>query len=157
MEKILKTFDLTVLDLQMIIVWALVFVVLWRSLSRFFVRPYLKLVEAREAATVAARETAAELNKAADELKEEYDRRLSAERARFQQHKQEALDRAKAEADSIVETAERESRHYRDTFRTELKSGLEELKVQSAAQIGAIAALLVEKLRKIPQENLAGK
>lgn len=156
MENFLKTFDLTVIDLQMIIVWTFAFVLLWRLLGKFFIKPYLQLFEAREAATIAARETAAELNRAADELKEQYDRRIATERAKFVQQKQEVLDRSRAEASSIVAAAERESKEYRETFRGELQVNLGELKTAAASQTGSLAALLVEKLRKIPEEAQAG-
>ena len=157
MNEILKMFDLTPLDLKMIAVWAVAFVVLWKLMGRFFILPYMRLVEAREAATIAARETAVELTRSADELQLEYDRRISSERGRFLQQKQESLDRVKAEADSILESAERDSRQYRDAFRGELQRELQDLKSAAASQTGSVAAMLVEKLKKIPQEASPGK
>ena len=54
MEEILKQFDLSLTDSWMTLVGAVFFVVLWRFLAKALFEPFLRLTEAREAATTGA-------------------------------------------------------------------------------------------------------
>jgi F0F1-type ATP synthase membrane subunit b/b' len=156
MEAFLKNFDLVPLDVLMALVDALLFVVLWKLLQRTLFDPYLKLIEAREAATVKAEEQAASLTEKSDILSLEYERQLTEVRVAALKEKLKALDQAKAQASKVIEQAETKAQEHIRSVRLEIDKEVRDLKSSAEAEVQSIAALLAERVQKVASSPATG-
>lgn len=149
MEDILRNFDLVPFDLVMIGVGAVLFVTLWQALQAVLFKPYLSLVEAREAAT-SGTETRARLDeeKAASLLRD-YEEKLTGERIAALRVKLDSVSKAKAEAARLVERAEGEARMRLEKTRQEISREAMELQRSSLLQVEAIADLIVQRVKDL--------
>ena len=147
MESLLKNFDLVPFDVAMIMVSAVLFVVLWKTLGQFLFAPYLELVEAREAATVGAEDTAKADRERAQVITEQYEEQLMATRVAAMEKKLAALTKAKAEAAGIVEKSEDASQELLRSVRWEMAKKLDELRGQAFGDIDKLADMIVERVK----------
>jgi len=148
MKDFLKTFDLTQTDAIMILVWLVLFVVIWKLLSRSFFLPYLKLIEAREQATSGANDRAQEKNRKADELQKEYEKRIFEEKVKVLNQRTQALSAARAAAQTTIEAAEKEAQNFTMKFRDELKSKMSAVERNIPTEAQSLAELLIGKVKK---------
>ncbi len=147
MAELLKTFDLTPLDAQMILVWAVAFVILWQILARVLFGPYLKLVETRDAQTTGAEDNAKSLTAKADELMLKYEDRITQARIAGMKEKNETLSKARTEAQAITEQADAKAQEKIQKSREELNARLATLKSELERDCESMAASITEKLR----------
>ena len=148
MKEFLKTFDLTQTDAIMIVVWLFAFVVIWKLLAQYFFLPYLKLIEAREAASSGANDLAQEKNKKADQLQKDYEKRLLEEKVKVLNVRTQQLTAAKREAQTILESAEKEAQAFTAKSRDELKTRMASVTRNVPTEAEALANLLIDKIRK---------
>jgi F-type H+-transporting ATPase subunit b len=149
MEAFLKNFDLVPQDLRMILLGAVLFVVLWKLLQAVLFAPYIKLLEAREAASTGAQATAQRNNADAQETLAKYNEELTAARVAFMGARNEAIERAREQADQIVGKAEHEVRQTIEAAHKEVSRDLEavaEVVQREAEQLGNTMANQAQSL-----------
>lgn len=146
MESLLKLFSLTPQDVQMIPVGALFFVVLWWLLARVVFKPYLALIEAREAATTGAVDTSREILARAAEIRASCGQRLGAERLDAVKRKLVAIGEAKKNATAVTEEAERQAQATLKQGRVEIARDIEAVRSESMRDADALADMIVEKV-----------
>lgn len=147
MESFLKNFDLVPLDLAMILVCALLFVCLWRALGAVLFNPYIRLIEARERATIGATEGANSDRQKAENLMQQYEQQLMNARIAAVQAKLAVVDNAKAQAGQIIEKAEAKAQEEVRSVRWELASQKDSIKSKSLAQVQALADVILTRVR----------
>ena len=147
MESLLKNFDLVPFDVVMIVVSAVLFVVLWKTLGQVLFAPYLQLVEAREAATVGAEDTAKANHERAEALTAQYEEQLMAARVAAMEKKLSALAKAKAEAAAVVEKSEGAGQELLRSVRWEMAKKLDELRGQAFGETDKLADMIVERVK----------
>ena len=134
MSEILEQLELN----QSFFYQIIVFAVLFFFLSRFYFAPFMKLFEVRHKKTVEDREAAERLMQQAQDLFDEYSRRLTEERAtarkeyeqvvsRAQKEENEMLSRARDEAKKITQDAIESVTRQREALRTQLEADIEGL------------------------------
>lgn len=146
MDEILKTFELTQTDAVMIVVWALIFLVITKLLNKFFFAPYLALLEAREAATKGASDSAREITAEAERLNKEYEQSIFEERVKVMNVRNESLSAARAQSTQIIEKAEKEAQASTSTFRHELNQKIALLSQRSPQEAANLAEELVRRV-----------
>jgi F0F1-type ATP synthase membrane subunit b/b' len=146
--SILKNFDLVPFDVLMIAIWAVLFVLLWQVLGRFFFAPFLALTEAREAATTGAESGALEVRSRAEETRQEYDRKIVDARVHALKQKMELVQAAKDLAAKILDKAEAESQEILRAERWEIAQKVDSLRLEAFREADQMASLLVEKLKR---------
>jgi F0F1-type ATP synthase membrane subunit b/b' len=105
-EQILKSFSLTPTDVMIIPIAALLFVVLWKTLESVLFLPFLKLLEAREQATIGNEAQAvADLNQV-EELQRSYEQQLQEIRIRALEQKYRSLESTKQEVEKLAASEE---------------------------------------------------
>jgi len=156
MESVLKLFALTVQDVQMIPWGALFFVVLWQALSRILFKPYLALIEAREAATSGAVETSRDKLAKAAELRSAYAERLNGARVDAMKGKIEKVAAAKKEGAQVVEKAELAAQDALKQGRADIARDARTLKDQSLRDADALAEMIIEKIKTGAGSNRPG-
>ncbi|MBN8548543.1 MAG: hypothetical protein J0M12_04430 [Deltaproteobacteria bacterium] len=147
MESILKNFDLVPFDVVMIVVSAVLFVILWKTLGQALFAPYMSLLEAREAATVGAEDTAKSDLERAEALTAQYEEQLMAARVAAMEKKLAAINKAKAEASGIVEKSEGAAQELLRSVRWEMAKKLDELRGQAFGDTDKLADMIVERVK----------
>jgi F0F1-type ATP synthase membrane subunit b/b' len=147
MDAILKTLDLTRLDLQMIAVCCLLFVVLWTLMERLVFRPYLAFLEKREASTSGAQGIAQDKSSKADELLTEYNRRLTDARVAAMKKKLDAIELAKKDAAGQIKSAEDRAKVATDRNRAELQSRAQDMRAAALKDADAMVEMVMSKVK----------
>lgn len=150
MEEALKVFDLTMIDAYMIGVVSILFVFFWRAMERVLFKPYLKLIEAREKATVGAEEEATAAYTQAEVGEREYDAKILEARRSAMEKKLAVLAKAKIEADKIAHDATAESEKILAAARGEIRAEADTARTQLNDQAQSLANDLVAKLKQPP-------
>ena len=147
-EALLKFFDLTREDAQMIVFGAIFFIILWKLLDRAVFTPFLALYTAREAATDGAGDIAASINEEADQAMAQYEERIGA--ARGQAVKQKALEvnQAKEEANRILADATRQANAEMQRVRAELVVKMKSVREVALNQSENLVSSIVDKLKR---------
>ncbi len=146
MEDVLKQFDLSSLDALMIVVGAFLFVTLWQLAARYLFGPYLKLVEAREAATSGAVDTIRNKKNQIESARVSYERVVTEGRVAAMKEKLAAVSAAKKEAAQITEKAEKEAHEALKQGRTALQGELDALRQESLKHVDSLAQGIVSKI-----------
>lgn len=151
MDEILKLFTLKIVDAQMIIVSALLFVIFWRLFARVFFNPYLRLVEEREGRTSGAMHKADDDLKNAIELEAVYSERIDAARVQGMKLKLQLLEEAKKESARIIEIAQQEADVIKGRGKEALKDTTEKL-LESFPQ--EVDKLSTDIIRQVTSDNI---
>jgi len=146
MEKIINAFDLTLLDGQMILVCAVLFVIFINLAKRTLFGPLLDLIDAREAATDGAETEALAIHKKAADLNHDYERQLVAARVAAVTAKLEVVARAKDRAAQIIGQAEQAAQVELTAAQNSLESLRAKLQADSAQDADAMAQAIVQKI-----------
>ena len=154
MTELLKTFDLNLEDLKMIFVWAVCFVAIWQLLARTLFGPYIKLAEEREAVTTGAEINAKEQNKLADELTAQFEDRMTVARVNAMKIKLAALNKARTEAQGIIEKAESGAQDKLKTNRDQLKVRLDAMRKDLERECDNMVAMITEKVKGGSRPNI---
>lgn len=156
MEGLLKTFDLEILDAQMILVCVVLFVIFWKTLARVLINPMIRLSEARQNATSGAEHNAVEIAQQAEALAAEYEKKLSAARGQAIQERLDAIKEANIKAEGIVKAAEQEAQQLTEKSRAGLKATLTEVEARLMRDADSMVDSIVQKL-KAPREAGSGR
>ena len=152
MDEILKLFTLKMVDAQMIIVSALLFVIFWRLFARVFFNPYLRLVEEREGRTSGAMHKAEGDLKNAVELEAVYSERIDSARVQGMKLKLQLLEEAKKESSRIIEIAQQEADVIKGRGKEALKDATEKL-LESFPQ--EVDKLSTDIIRQVTSDTIA--
>lgn len=152
-DDVLKLLDLTPLDLQMIPLGALLFVLVWRGLTRYFLTPYLRLLEAREQSIHGAQDAAVAIEEQARAVRIQYETQLLNVRSAAMQAKNERLAVAKKEAQQIVDQAQAGAQERLKTLRAEIAQRITALRNQSESEAEMLANSVVERVLSISQQH----
>lgn len=150
MEGVLKIFDMTPVDLYMILVVGVGFIILWQILSAVLFNPFLELTAAREQATIGVEEEA-QLNYVKAEVgSREYEAKVSEARKIAYQKKIALIDEAKKKSDDILNAAKEEAANITAQAKASLANEAEGSRKQVMSQVEALAADMVAKLKTAP-------
>ena len=153
MEALLKTFDLGPLDVPMIAVGGVLFFCLYLAMKNSVWIPFLKLIEAREAAIEGAKVSAAADLKAVAELQRVVEEKIHEVRILANVEKQRQIETAKRQVSTIVADAEAEAGKIIDTDRAEIARQISELKSEIEARTDELVSTVVEKLKSTGGEE----
>ncbi|MBX7136394.1 MAG: ATP synthase F0 subunit B [Oligoflexia bacterium] len=153
MEEILKAFDLNTTDATMILVWMVFFFGIWKLLAKTLIGPFVKLVEAREAATSGALERAAKISSDAEKFEENYRNRIATAKAKISQENMTLLIQARKEGAEQLEKAEKEIQQQTQARRRELGEKMLRIKQEINTEVDVIARQLVSKVSGSPNLN----
>lgn len=143
----LKIFDLEPNDLPMIALGAVMVLVLINLLKGSLFKPYLALIEAREAATSGAQNAAEATLKEARAKNDEYSSKLMSGRVAAMQKKLARVSEARAQAAKVVESAESEAQEIVRKVRWDLGQQVDSLRATSFKEAEAMAATISAKLQ----------
>ena len=146
MTDILKIFDLTPSDAQMILAWAIFFFVLWRVLSALCWQPLLKLLEAREAATTGAVAKLHELQQEAEDLSRSFENEILKARIEAAKAKSAMVLEAKAKAQSLLSAAEQQASSSIKNAAEQSHREAQRVEKELEAQISALSDQALAKL-----------
>ena len=143
----LKIFDLVPGDLPMIGLGALMVLVLIGLLNNSLFKPYLSLLEAREAATAGAEHAAEATLKEARAKNEEYGAKLMAARVAAMQKKLARVSDARTQAAKLVESAEADGQEIVRKVRWDLAQQVDSLRSSTFKDADAMAVSIASKLQ----------
>lgn len=129
----------------MIPVVGVLFILLWRALDKNLFGPYLKLLEAREAATEGAHDEAHQAESKAAASIQDYQERMSEARRAGAEKKLTLVNQAKAEADRIIAEAEAGAQEYIEKIRAEISQNIEGIRKEVMADAEGLAEELCNK------------
>lgn len=147
LESVFKTFQLTAQDAHMIYWGAVGFTSIWVMLDLVFFGPYLKLLEARDAATEGASEAATQLELEAGRLSDQYEAQIMTARRAALDTKSKEIGRAKAEANRLVEEAQTQARAALTKARIDRADELKRLLNDSSKNVEELSKLVAVQLR----------
>ena len=133
-------------DLVMIVVGAILFVALVIALNAVLFKPFLQLLEAREAATSGAVAGALSIVDQTKRLRAQYDEHVQQARVRAMQQKNETLLLAKAEAAKIVEKADLESQELVRNARWANAQKAEKVRAEIKTHVDTLAQTLITRI-----------
>lgn len=155
-EQILKSFSLVPTDVVMIPIAALLFVALWKTLERSLFLPYLKLIEAREQATVGNEAQAlADLNKA-EELQRSYEQQLQEIRIRSLEQKYKTLESTKQELEKLTTSEEASLLASSNRLRSDLETASKSARAALVSDAQELADQIVSKVLNGPTSLSSG-
>lgn len=152
MEGVLKTFDLTPFDIQMILVCVVLFVIFMKVMERVFAKPLLALSERREAATTGAHDHAHVLEEQAHTLLNQYEDAVSQARVEAMKERIAVVDKAKRDAASIVHSAEQQAAAEMNRAKQELAGKLDSLRERVMNDAEGLAQSIVQTL-SVPRKQ----
>lgn len=148
-STVFKTFDLTISDVRMILLFTLVFPIILKSLQNSIFKPFLRLIEAREAATLGAAQMIQDLRQQHEDLRQQLESKLAATRLTALQKKGERLKETRQQASQKVLAAENSAKATVSAEREKIKLEFQTLQEGLVAQNSSLAEALVEKIRKV--------
>jgi len=157
MDTLLKFLSLDPRDALMIPVGTVLFFLLWKTLERKLFRPFLALIEAREAATSGAVETAQAKRVEAQEKSASYDRQLTEARISAMRGKLSALSAAKTEAAKIVEQAEGQAQQVLSEGRAAVTRDVQSLRAETLGSVDSLSQMIVERITQAGQGSKAAE
>lgn len=143
----LKIFDLETADLPMIGLGALMVLLLINLLKGSLFKPYLSLLEAREAATGGAEHAAEATLKEARAKNEEYGAKLMAARVAAMQKKLAQVSEARVQGAKIIESAEADGQEIVRKVRWDLAQQVDSLRASTFKDADVMAASIATKLQ----------
>ena len=145
-EKILQMLDLTPLDVQMILIGAVLFFIFLKLLERSLFVPYMTLVDARESSTVGATEEALKTTSQAETLRAKYEEQSGLARRQAMQEKAEKVEKAKKGADAILHEAEGRAEEIVRAAKLEAAKYIESNSQSVQGQATELSELLVARI-----------
>ena len=150
MEGILKIFDITPIDLNMIIAVGVLFVILWQVLDKSLFAPYLNLIDAREQATIGVEEEAQKAYVKAEVGSRDYEAKVAEARKNAMQKKLVAMDDAKKRAEAILNTAKEQAAQITAESKAKVWADAESSRREALSQAEGLAVDMVAKLKVAP-------
>ena len=143
---LLETFDLLPLDPWMILASALLFMCFWKILERFFVRPYIELIEHRESKTSRADELASDKMGQAKQIEAEVESQLHNVRVEAVAKKAEVTRTAEERAAKLIRATEKNAAQEIKDARHALDTEIDSLRKQVLAQAEEMAEAIVDRI-----------
>lgn len=140
-------FDLSLIDIPMIFLGALLFLIVWQALERTLFRPYLKLIQVREAATIGADSEAQSIRDEAREKNEAYEQAINIARIEAVKGRLSKVGSAQKSADALIESAARAAQGELQKSREELNATIAAAKSDAGKEVESMAALIIEKVK----------
>ncbi len=150
MESVLKIFDMTPIDLYMILVVGALFIFLWKTLDSVLFAPYLKLIAAREQATIGVEEEAQKAYVKAEVGIKDYEAKVAETRRAAIAKKLVVIEEAKKKADTIINSAKEEAAKMTSDAKSKLWNEAESSRRLVLSQADSLAAEMVAKLKVAP-------
>lgn len=157
MEWFLKTFDLSLRDLYVIPLGAVLFWLLISILRKHVFEPFLALLEAREAASTGAAADASAMIADAAEINSDTDAKLTEARVDIMKNRLTEISKAKSDADSKIRSAEQAAQRMLKEGRQKLESQRGQLQARLSADAEAMASSIVTKVlseQSAPQRQI---
>lgn len=146
-----KNLELTAMDVKMIPVGGLLFFIFWKAMEAKVFIPYLKLFEAREAATVGSVGIANEIESEARSLQEQYKQGIFNARKDAVQQKLEKLEIVKKDNTAVLTEAETKASQISDNARKELEAKMAELSNSLNQKVENLSEEVVNKIKAKPR------
>lgn len=153
MEAILKTFDLTLLDAQMIGVCIVLFVIYWKGMEACLARPFMTLAERREAATSGSVAEAGSLGAQAEKLEAEVEAALTEARIQAMRERLGEVGAAKKRAAQTIHDAEAAAQQTAKNARAEIEQRLGEIRARVMSDADQMAQTISDRLKSPRKEN----
>ena len=145
-NAVLKLFDITIDDVQMIVVGTVFIYALYFAMRSALFKPLLRHVEEREGVTAGALHTAAQMRQKAQALRERYDEGMLQARVAANNERQTAVAKAKATASTMVAEAEAKAAAELQAGRQSIDSALQQAYAKAEGEAQALAETLTSKV-----------
>lgn len=146
MEEILKIFDLSVRDAQMIVVGTIAFFLFWRLMHTLVIQPFIKLYEERESLTSGAAASSKEIVEEAARINSEVDTALNQSRAQALSRKVLAITEANKKAAGLVTDAEKDGMSALQLAREQRKASADEVRKKLLEGAEGLASELADSI-----------
>lgn len=123
-----------------------IFTVLFFLISKVYFKPFLKLIETRHKKTVEDREAAERLMEQAQARFDEYQRRLTEERAAARKEFEEVLNQAKKEENALLSHAREEAKKITQEAAESAAAQRDKLRRELEVDVESIAHNISERL-----------
>ena len=110
------------------------------------IRPFLEVVEEREAGIGGSREDAEEMEREADQLEDEYEEKMQKARREAQEVHQGLRDQGLQEQKEMVEEVREELRQKIEAERDSIQEKVEEARSEMESRAEDLASTMVEKI-----------
>ncbi|MCB0339787.1 MAG: ATP synthase F0 subunit B [Bdellovibrionales bacterium] len=147
----LAMFDLKPGDGLMIPIGVVLFVILWQFLDKYLFLPYVRLVEAREAATTGSVSSARDVVERTQAVKAECEEKLRRARVAAMETKLTQLREAKQKASEIIRASEDSAKTEIQALRDTLSSEMSAMRNDIQKQAELLAEAIVEKVQAPPK------
>lgn len=144
--EILKVFDLTAEDGQMIAIGTVVFFIFWQVVASLIVKPFLALYEEREALTFGAAESSKHIHDEAAAINAKSDEQVQSARVAAMEEKIQSLTAAKMEAARIAESTETQVQEMVRKARWEREQNVGQTRQKVMSDAETLARDVVSKL-----------
>lgn len=148
MEEILKLFDLTTRDGQMILIGSAVFYAFWWIVDVVVFKPFLKVYEEREALTTGASSSSKEILDEAFAINKRCEDQIHSARVSVMTEKYQALNDAKKQASIIITDAENEVQELVRKVRWDRESAMSTTRAQVMSDADALAKTIADRLKQ---------
>ncbi len=148
MEEILKVFDLTARDGQMILIGSAAFYIFWCIVDVAIFKPFLRVYEEREALTSGAAASSKGIFDEASLINRRTEEKLQAARVAAMTEKYHALIEAKKNASKRVVDAENEVQEQVRNARWNRETALTATKAQVMSEADVLARAIAERLKQ---------
>lgn len=158
MENFLKTFDLELLEFQLILVVIPIFYVFWRLMHKMVFMPFLELTELREARTSGAESSAADIIREAEAANAEFEQKILDARIDAMKMKLGEVQASKDQANKILAEASSKSKSDLEASRAAILEKQENLRKSLNDSVGDLAKEIASKIKTGSTEiNQIGK
>ena len=147
MDELLKTFDLELIEFQLILVVIPIFFVFWVLMDKMVFQPVLKLVEEREARTSGAESIAADTIREADAADAEFEQKILDARIEAMKVKLAEVNKTKDEASKILGEASSTAKSELEAARKAITEKQEALRKNLANNVDELAKEIAAKVK----------
>lgn len=145
-NPILALFDITVDDVQMIVVGTVFIYALYFAMRSALFKPLLRHVEEREGVTAGALHTAAQMRQKAQALRERYDDGMLQARIAANKERTELVAKAKTAANAVVAEAEGQAAKELQAGRQGIETALQSAYQKAEGEAKVLAETLTSKV-----------
>ncbi|BBB32522.1 F-type H+-transporting ATPase subunit b [Thermotomaculum hydrothermale] len=146
MESFMKTLPGPMQINESIIVIAVIFILLYLILKKFYIKPYLFILEERENRIVGAENRFKEVEDYYREKIKQYEDEIKKARVNANALREKLVNEAKKEREKIVNTAKMQAHEVIEKSARELDSALKKELKEAENYVEVIAKMIVEKI-----------
>ena len=145
-NAVLKLFDITIDDVQMIVVGTVFIYALYFAMRSALFKPLLRHVEEREGVTAGALHTAAQMRQKAQALRERYDEGMLQARLAANKERGELVSKAKVTASGVISEAEAQAAKELRAGRQGIDAALQSAYQKAEGEAKVLADTLTAKV-----------